>query len=125
MLWSQVLLQIALPMAKLPDLILTKIFTLQRSIVESLDATTSLGFRIFERWGETAETVIELEELQNIEERLRTQHTRLNTLLLKVARSQPVATKDMLDLLYQAIDLAEATLDASIASLQEIECNWD
>jgi hypothetical protein len=111
--------------AKLSDPILTQIFTLQRRIVESIDATTALEFRIFEQWGETAETLTELEELQNIEERLRTQHTRLNTLLLATVRSQPFASADMLDLLYRAIDIAEATLDASIASLQEIERNWD
>ena len=112
-------------MAKLSDSILTNIFTLQRSLVELIDATTALEFRIFEHWGETAETLTELEELQNIEERLRTQHTRLNTLLLTTVRSQPIASADMLDLLYRAIDIAEATLDASIASLQEIERNWD
>jgi hypothetical protein len=76
--------------AKLSDSILTNIFTLQRSIVESIDVTTALEFRIFERWGETAETLTELEELQNIEEWLRTQHTRLNTLLLTTVRSQRI-----------------------------------
>ncbi len=112
-------------MAKLSNSILINIFTLQRSLVELIDSTTALEFRIFEHWGETAETLTELEELQNIEERLRTQHTRLNTLLLTTVRSQPIASADMLDLLYRAIDIAEATLDASIASLQEIERNWD
>jgi hypothetical protein len=78
---------------KLSDPILTQIFTLQRRIIESIDATTALEFRIFEQWGETAETLTELEELQNIEERLRTQHTRLNTLLLTTVRSQPFAER--------------------------------
>ncbi len=112
-------------MAKLPDSVLTNIFTLQRRIIESIDATTSLAFRLFTQWGETAETLIELEELQNIQERLRSQYSRLKTLLLKVSESQPLASADMLDLLYRTIEVAEASLDASIASLQEIQRNWN
>ena len=112
-------------MAKLPDPVLTNIFTLQRRIIESIDATTALAFGLLEQWGETAETVTELEELQNIQERLRSQYSRLNTLLLKVSESQPIASADMLNLLYRTIEVAEASLDASIASLQEIQRNWN
>jgi hypothetical protein len=111
--------------AKLPDPVLTDIFILQRRIIESIDAATALAFRLFAQWGETTETVTELEELQNIQERLRSQYSRLNTLLLKVSESQPIASADMLNLLYRTIEVAEASLDASIASLQEIQRNWN
>jgi hypothetical protein len=110
--------------AKLPDPVLTNIFTLQRRIIELIDATTALAFRLFTQWGETTETLIELEELQNIQERLRSQYSRLNALLLKISESQPTASEDMLNLLYRTIEVAEASLDASIASLQEIQRNW-
>ena len=112
-------------MAKLPDPVLTNIFTLQRRIIESIDVTTALAFRLFAQSGETTETLTELEELQNIQERLRSQYSRLNSLMLKVSESQPVASTDMLNLLYRTIELAEASLDASIASLQEIQRNWN
>ena len=112
-------------MAKLPDPVLTNIFTLQRRIIESIEATTTLAFRLFTQWGETTETLTELEELQNIQERLRSQYSRLNTLLLKVSESQPTASEDMLNLLYRTIEVAEVSLDASIASLQEIQRNWN
>ncbi len=112
-------------MAKLPDPVLTNIFTLQRRIIESIDATTTLAFRLFAQWGETTAALAELEELQNIQERLRSQYSRLNTLLLKVAESQPIASANMLNLLGRTIEVAEATLDASIASLQEIQRNWN
>ncbi len=82
-------------------------------------------FRLLTKWGETAETLTELGELQNIQERLRSQYSRLNTLLLKVAESQPLASADMLNLLYRTIEVTEASLDASIASLQEIQRNWN
>jgi hypothetical protein len=111
-------------MAKIPDSVLTNIFTLQRQIIESIDATTAMEFRILEQWGETVETLPELDELQSIRERLLSPYSRFHTLLLKAAESQPIAPNDVLNLLYRLIDSAEATLDASIASLQEIQRNW-
>jgi hypothetical protein len=112
-------------MAKLPDSIVTNIFSIQRQIIDCIDSTTEMEFRLFDRMGETPETVPELEELQNIKEKLRSKYSRLYTLLLGIAESQPIATIDMLDLLYKSIDSTEASLDASIASLQEIQRNWN
>ncbi|WP_309744044.1 hypothetical protein [Chamaesiphon sp. OTE_20_metabat_361] len=112
-------------MVKLPDSVLTNIFTLQLQIVECIDATTATEFRILEQQGETSETLPELEELQSIRERLLSPYSRFHVLLLRAAESQPVATSDVLNLLYRSIDAAEATLDASIASLQEIQRNWN
>lgn len=112
-------------MAKLPDPVLTNIFTLQRQIIESIDTTTALEFRLLEQMGETAETLPELEELQSIRERLLSPYSRLHTLVLKAAQSQPVAPNDVLNLLYRSIESTEAALAASIASLQEIQRNWN
>lgn len=111
-------------MAKLPDSVLTNIFTLQRQIIECIDATTAMEFRILEQEGETNETLPELEELQSIRERILSPYSRLHTLVLKAAESQPVASRDVLNLLYRSIENGEATLDASIASPQEIQRNW-
>jgi hypothetical protein len=111
--------------AKLPDPVLTDLFTLKRRIVECIDTTTAVEFRLLQQYGETAETLPELEELQNIRERLLSPYSRLHTLVLKAAQSQPVAPADVLNLLYRAIETGEATLNASIASLQEIQRNWN
>jgi hypothetical protein len=112
-------------MAKLPDPVISNIFIVQRRIIECLDSTTATEFRLFERMGETAETLPELEELQNIKEKLRSKYSRLYNLLLRIAESQPIASEDMLVLLYRSIESTEASLDASIASLQEIQRNWN
>jgi hypothetical protein len=111
--------------AKLPDPVITNIFTLQRQIIESIDTTTALEFRLLEQIGETAETLPELEELQSIRERLLSPYSRLHTLVLKAAQSQPVAPNDVLNLLYKSIESTEAALAASIASLEEIQRNWN
>jgi hypothetical protein len=110
--------------AKLPDSLLTNIFTLQRRFIEGINATTATEFMLLDRWGETQETLRELEELQNIKERLLSPYSRFHILLLRAAESQPVAANDVLNLLYRSIESAEATLDASTASLQEIQRNW-
>jgi hypothetical protein len=111
--------------AKLPDSVIKNILTIQRRIIECIDSTTATEFWLFNSRGETAETLPELEELQNIKERLQSQYSRLHILLLKIAESQPAASRDMLDLLYRAIDSTEAALDASFASLQDIQRNWN
>jgi hypothetical protein len=112
-------------MAKLPDPVISNIFIIQRRIIECIDATTATEFRLFERMGETAETLPEFEELQNIKEKLRSKYSRLYNLLLRIAESQPIASRDMLDLLHRSIESTEASLDASVASLQEIQRNWN
>jgi hypothetical protein len=112
-------------MAKLPDPVISNIFIIQRRIIECIDATTATEFRLFERMGETAETLPEFEELQNIKEKLRSKYSRLYNLLLRIAESQPIASRDMLDLLYRSIESTEASIDASVASLQEIQRNWN
>jgi hypothetical protein len=112
-------------MAELPEPIVTNIFIIQRRVIECLDATTATEFRLFDRMGETAETLPELEELQNIKEKLRSKYSRINNLLLRIAESQPIASEDMLVLLYRSIESTEASIDASIASLKEIQRNWN
>jgi hypothetical protein len=89
-------------MAKLPDPVISNIFIVQRRIIECLDSTTATEFRLFERMGETAEALPELEELQSIKEKLRSKYSRLYNLLLGITESQPIASEDMLVLLYRS-----------------------
>jgi hypothetical protein len=111
--------------AKLPDSTLSNIFALQRRLIECLDSTTALAFRLFQQSGETAQTLPELEELQQIEEKIVSSHSRTYNILLRVSRSQPTATNDMLDLLYRSVEQAEISLARNIASLQDIQRNWN
>jgi hypothetical protein len=82
--------------AKLPDSVIDNIFTLQRNLVECLDSTTAMEFRLCQEIGETAETLPELEELQNIRERLVNSYSRLQNILLRIAQSQPIAARERL-----------------------------
>jgi hypothetical protein len=111
--------------AKLPDGTITHILTLQRELFECLDSCTATELWLFSRSGETAQTIPELEELQNIQERLASSCSRLHNILLRVYRSQPIAPSDMLNLLYGTMEAGQVSLDVSNASLQDIQRNWN
>ena len=112
-------------MAKLPTNTLENIFEVQRGLIECINSTTEMGFRLFQQYGETSITLPELEELDSIREKLVSAYSRLYVLLLRVSESQPIASIDVLDLLYSSIEMAEAILAASNASLKEIQYNWN
>ena len=112
-------------MAKLADVTLTAIFNLKRQLVALLDAATATEYVILQEFGETEATLPELESLDNINQRLRNPYNRLHKLLQQAAECQPVASADVLELLYRTIDNGEAAADASEASTQEIKRSWN
>ncbi len=112
-------------MAKLPDEILTTIFSLQRQLAEGIEEASAIQWKLFEQYGETEETIGELEELDNARERLTTLYSRLNKLLLRILESQPTASAAMLNLLSQTLGQGEATTSAANASVREIKRNWN
>lgn len=111
-------------MAKLPDETITTIFYLQRRLLERIDEATATEAMIFERFGEAEETIPELEQLQNVRERATSSYSRLYTLLLRVAESQPTATSATLDLLVRSIEQAQANDAATDASVKDVKRNW-
>ncbi|MBV9387582.1 MAG: hypothetical protein JOZ78_14275 [Chroococcidiopsidaceae cyanobacterium CP_BM_ER_R8_30] len=111
-------------MAKLPDEILTTIFSLQRQIAIGIHEASAAEWALLEQHGETEATIPELEELQKARERLTAPYTRLHTLLLRILEFQPLASTAMLVLLDQTMEQAQAAVDAAQASVREIKRNW-
>jgi hypothetical protein len=112
-------------MAKLFPETLTNIFNLLRQIAEEIENSCSTEWILFEKYGENPTTVNELDELQNVKERLNQSYSRLNILMLRILEAQPIASNAMVDLLTQAINDGSANLDASHASIQEIKKGWN
>lgn len=112
-------------MADLSETTTTIVFNLQRRLLEMINEATKYALIIFEQFGETEETLPELNELENVRERSTSYHIRLYRLLLQVAESQPTATSATLDLLAQSIAQTQAIADAGEASIQEIKRNWN
>jgi sugar phosphate isomerase/epimerase len=63
-------------MARLPEAKVLIVFALQRTLLERLDEATRTEFDLLEQYGETEETIPELDELQNIRERANTYYSR-------------------------------------------------
>ncbi|WP_293351312.1 MULTISPECIES: hypothetical protein [unclassified Microcoleus] len=112
-------------MAKLPDQTISTIFRLQQRLVALLDTATAAEYSLLQQFGETQETMPELEAIDNVKERLRIPYNRLHRILQQVAESQPAATADVLDFLYRTIAETEAAADGSEASIQEIKRSWN
>jgi hypothetical protein len=112
-------------MATLPNQTLTTILTLQRRLLELINEAKAAEFHLFEEFGETEETIPELEQLQNSAERLRNPYSRLYSLTLGIAEAQPTASTAMLNLLVQTIGEAQAATDAVDASIQEVKRSWN
>jgi hypothetical protein len=114
-----------LSMAKLSNETLTTTFYLLRQLAEEIEQSCATEWIFFEQYGETPSTIDELEEFQNIRERLNRAYSRLNTLLLRILEAQPTAANAMLELLAQAIDDGQANLEAANASIREIKQGWN
>jgi ParB-like chromosome segregation protein Spo0J len=112
-------------MAKVSPQTLTIIFNLQRRLVELIDQAKTAEYHLFEDYGETEETIPELEQLQNGAERLRNPYSRLATLTLAIAEAQPIAPTAMINLLAQTVEEASASSDAVEASIMEIKRSWN
>ena len=112
-------------MAKVSPQTLTIIFNLQRRLVELIDQAKTAEYHLFEDYGETEETIPELEQLQNGAERLRNPYSRLATLTLAIAEAQPIAPTAMINLLSQTVEEASASSDAVEASIMEIKRSWN
>ncbi len=112
-------------MAKLGNEIFTEIFSLQRQLIELIDQTRSMELLLFMQIGETEATISNLEQLQNVNERLRNPYLRLSTLLLKIAEYQPIAPTATLSLLTKTIEETKSVVYAAEASIQEIREDWN
>lgn len=112
-------------MALIPEDITTTVLELQRRLLVIIHQATATGFTIFQNYGETETTVIALEDLDNIREKAYTYYSRFNTLLGRIAESQPIADRAILELLNRSIAEAQAIIDAAEASIREEKRNFN
>lgn len=108
-------------MAKLPEEILTRVFSIQRQLLERINEATEIEYQLLERFGETQETLDYFEQLQNYRERADNYYLRLFTSLRQIYPAQPVASRDILEMLARFIGEAQASVDAIGATLAEIK----
>ncbi|MCT7953558.1 hypothetical protein NG798_27560 [Ancylothrix sp. C2] len=112
-------------MARLSSETLSNVFSLQRQLLEQVDEATAVEYILMEQFGETEETIPELDELQSIRERADSYYSRFYVTLRRIYDAQPVASRDVLELLDRSMDEATAALAATRANVQEIKRNWN
>jgi hypothetical protein len=112
-------------LAKLEDDLLKSVIELLPHLLQSIHFATATEFELFELYGETEETLPELEQIKNAIERARLFYNRLYVLVLQVAESQPEGNSATLEMLRQSIGQAKATVDAVQATAQETRLLWN
>lgn len=112
-------------MARLAAETLRNIFSLQQQLLEQIDEARAVEFVLLEQFGETEETIPELDELQSIRERADSYYSRFYVILRQIYDAQPVASRDILELLARYINEADATIEAIQASIEDIKRNWN
>jgi hypothetical protein len=103
---------------------IAKILELLGRLSILIDRASYSELSIFNIYGEMEEVTYVLEQLQNTKERGVSSYSRLSTLLLRVSEVQPSAPLAMIDMLTQAIEQAQATVDAGEATVKEARNDW-
>ncbi|WP_204101824.1 MULTISPECIES: hypothetical protein [Spirulina sp. CCY15215] len=111
-------------MAKLPPDLLETLFNLLKQLSELVDEATTTEYLLFERFGETDETIGSLEELKGVALDAASRYRQLCTLRLRIAESQPNLSKDMLKLLESTIVKNQLKIPAMERSIEEIKVEW-
>jgi hypothetical protein len=112
-------------MAKLGPETTEIINRLRQEAFDIVDEATALEFKIFDRFGETEQVFSYMAEMKNVSEEAITLLSRLSTLQLQVAQSQPTAAPAMLELLEQAIQRTLVRIPALERSIQEVKMEWN
>lgn len=111
-------------MAKLPTEILETIWILLKQLSKLVEDATEAEFLLFERFGETENTFVYLEELKGVALEAASRYSQLSKLRLRVAEAQPNISNDMLELLEQVIQQNQLRIPAMERSIQEIKIEW-
>lgn len=94
-------------------------------MAQLIDEAKATEWMLLETYGETEESILELEQLQSGAERLRDPYHRLYRLILSISEIQPNATTATLELLARTVEQFEATAEAVEASTQESKRIWN
>ena len=111
-------------MAKLPNDIYEKIWRLKRQLADVIENSRDAEFVILDRFGETENTIVYLDELQSVAEQATDKFSQFSSLQIRIFNIQPYVPRDMLELVMKLIGNTEARLPALEQSIQEIKNEW-
>ncbi|MCL1473799.1 hypothetical protein [Argonema antarcticum] len=112
-------------MAKLPGETTSIINSLKQQSLDIVEEAKALETKIFDLFGETEGTISYLDEMKGVADDAESSYSQLSTLQLYIAKSQPTAPRDMLELLSTAIARTQARIPAWERSIQEVKMEWN
>ncbi len=95
------------------------VWDLKHQLLEIIDTARTLELSLFEAFGESERTIPYLDELQSIAQQATERFSRLSTLQLGVANTQPPMPRDLLELVELSIESTKQKIPALKRSNQE------
>jgi len=109
---------------KLPTETTETIWSLKRRLLSVIDSATAAEFVLFDRFGETSETIIAMDELKSVAEQAGDRFSQLSNLQRRIAEAQPTVPTDMMELVNEVIARTLGNVPALERSVQEIKIEW-
>jgi hypothetical protein len=111
-------------MARLPKATLDELASLKTELLVILDEATALAAKLFQHYGETQDTLVDLNELAEVAEQIRDLYVSLSTLLLRIAEAQPGASLATMKKLTEVAQTVRSSCTKSLQSMNEVKSRW-
>ena len=111
-------------MAKLPNELEEKIWSLKRQLLEIADRAKGAEFTLFERFGETERTISYLDELLSVAEQATERFSQFSSIQIRIVNAQPNVLPDMLELVNRVVVTTQERIPALERSIEEIKTEW-
>lgn len=111
-------------MARISSEFQSTLGNLQQALLYIVDDAKAVELVLLERYGETEETIVVLDELTAIAQQAGDLYVQISRLLLRTAEIQPTITPDMLGLLTDRVAAISNRVPALERSIQEVKADW-
>ena len=111
-------------MARISSELQSTIKSLQQALLHIVDDAKAVEFILLQRYGETEQTIVVLDELSVIAQQAGDLYLQMSRLLLRTAEIQPNITSDMLGLLTDRVAKISNRVPALERSVLEVKVDW-
>jgi hypothetical protein len=110
---------------KIPATLKQQIFDLHAQLLDLIDDAATTERELFENYGETGQTLEDLDSLTGIREQAEGIYQGLNTLALQVVQADPREATATMNLLLQACERGDERITPLTRSVEEIRNTWE
>jgi hypothetical protein len=110
---------------KIPDPLKQQIFVLHAQLLDLIDDAATTERALFENYGETEQTLGDLDSLTGIREQAEGIYQGLTTLAFRVVQADPREATATMNLLLRAYERGDERIAPLIRSVEEIRNTWE